>query len=137
MNKMNPRIKKLWIDTLKSDTIKQGKKRLCVFDKQTNEYQFCCLGVLCEIYNSEMKRLHKKQLDITSDLYEKDDNGENKILFSYNEECAILPKEVEKWSGLPDGYATYGFGLHNQSLTYQNDNGASFKEIAKIIKKEF
>lgn len=134
---MNPRIKKLWTDTLESDTIKQGERRLCVLDKQTNEYQFCCLGVLCEIYNSEMKRLHKKQLEITSDLYEIDDNGENKILFSYNEECAVLPIEVQKWSGLNDDYGTYGDKCHDQSLTYQNDNGASFKEIAEIIKKEF
>lgn len=42
---MNPEIKALWLKALRSNTYSQGHSML-----RNNLNQFCCLGVLCDIY---------------------------------------------------------------------------------------
>lgn len=134
--KMNPRIKKLWVDTLRSNTVKQGFETLCFLETKTNEYKFCCLGVLCEIYNSEMKRLHKKQLKI--DIYY---TNNSKTVYSYNNESGSLPIEVQEWSGLYTSCGSFKdiswASSKDTSLAHLNDAGVSFEKIAQIIEKEF
>lgn len=68
---MKPKIKKLWVEALRSGKYKQGKRAL----KTKNGY--CCLGVLCDISNL----------------------GEWKE-FSYLGEDLTLPLEVQLWAGL-------------------------------------
>lgn len=122
---MNKKAKKLWIDTLRSETLKQGKQRLCVLED--NEYKFCCLGVLCEIYNHEQKLNHKKQLKIS----QCEDCSDESILFEYDGEVAGLPLKVMDWAGLNSMLPYAG----DYSLSGMNDRGESFNKIADVIEK--
>lgn len=120
---MNKRIKKLWIDSLRSDTIKQGIGQLCSLDKQTNQYNLCCLGVLTEIYQSERKRHKKKQLSIKTPTV-----GPYKIIFSYDSSISHLPKIVRNWSGITNSQMTDLIKLND---VYR----FTFPEIADYIEK--
>lgn len=121
---MKPEIKKVWVDTLKSGTVKQAKSKLCKLEN--DEYSFCCLGVLCEIYNADMKLKKKKQLEIHKYPSTKG------YTFSYNGFTGGLPPEVQKWSGIESKLGELPFP-YVQNLAHMNDNGKSFKQIAKII----
>lgn len=52
-DKMNPEVKTLWVQALRSGEYPQGKGRLnrthSLTDMQPTGY--CCLGVLCDVYN--------------------------------------------------------------------------------------
>ena len=121
---MKPEIKKVWVDTLKSGTVKQAKDKLCKLEN--DEYSFCCLGVLCEIYNADMRLKKKKQLEINKVISSKG------YCFSYNGCIAGLPEEVQKWSGITTNLGQLPFP-HVQDLAGMNDSGKTFKQIAKII----
>lgn len=45
---MNQRVKKLWVDALRSGEYKQGFEAL-----RSPDDEFCCLGVLCDLYSKE------------------------------------------------------------------------------------
>jgi len=49
---MNPRIQKLWIAALNSGNYVQGHNRLRE-STQAGDYSWCCLGVLCDLYEQE------------------------------------------------------------------------------------
>jgi hypothetical protein len=49
--KMNKKIKKQWVAALCSGDYAQGTESLCRQDYNSEEYHFCCLGVLCDISN--------------------------------------------------------------------------------------
>ena len=49
MQKMNPEVKKKWVAALRSGDYKQGQGRL-----KSSENEYCCLGVLCDIYKNEV-----------------------------------------------------------------------------------
>ena len=124
---MKPEIKKVWVDTLKSGKIKQTKSKLCKLEN--DEYSFCCLGVLCEIYNADMRLKKKKQLE-TNKL------PSNKgYYFSYNRCTEGLPEEVQKWSGITTELGGLPYPHVQSNLAGMNDSGKTFKEIAKIIEK--
>jgi hypothetical protein len=50
---MNKRIKKLWVEALRSGKYKQGTGQLRRLDEDTGEMTFCCLGVLCNLHAQE------------------------------------------------------------------------------------
>lgn len=54
---MNPRIKKLWVDALRS-----GKYNQCTGTLKTSlePNAFCCLGVLCDIYGKHVLKRSKR-----------------------------------------------------------------------------
>lgn len=49
--KMNKEIKEQWVAALRSGDYAQGSESLCRQDYNSEEYHFCCLGVLCDISN--------------------------------------------------------------------------------------
>lgn len=109
---MNKEIKEKWITALKSGEYKQGKGTL-----NANE-EFCCLGVLADLYLKEKNR----EWEIQSD---------GKHLIDGN--SAYLSQECKLWAGLNDGNPTpLGYKLGVANL---NDEGATFEEIAAIIEK--
>lgn len=130
---MNKRIKQLWIDTLRSDTVKQGTGRLCKL--RDNEYEFCCLGVLCEIYQSEASNSENNLQPLQVN---ENNMGYYDKHFSYDTNFGILPDKVKYWSELGNSLGSYyeNNRLHSD-LASQNDSGKSFKEIADIIEKHF
>lgn len=131
-----------WVSELRSDRYKQGTG----FLKQKDEngtLQHCCLGVLCELYNSEMKKNKKKQLNEVKEdhpnLYDFGDSA----AYQFNGESDTLPNAVVVWSGLDneegafERYDNFGLPLPYKSLVDMNDGGESFENIADVIEKEW
>lgn len=101
---MNHEIKAKWVAALRSGEYKQGRGSLRERDA------YCCLGVLCDIHARE-----------TGCRW----GDRNEYL-----DCSgILPVLVRDWAGLrlrdPE--------VDRYCLSAQNDNGASFPEIADLI----
>lgn len=57
-NKMNNFVKKSWVKALRSGKYKQGKGQLCDLDK----CEYCCLGVLTDIYCKTHKLNEEKRI---------------------------------------------------------------------------
>lgn len=75
---MNPEVRTLWTEALRSGEYKQTQLQL-----KSNKGGYCCLGVLCE--------LHSKQTNTPWDYL-------NRYLGS----GAVIPLEVMYWAGLND-----------------------------------
>lgn len=131
---MNKNVMKKWVKALRSGKYKQGQGLL----KQTTEQNtisHCCLGVLCEIYNNDMRKSKKKTLS------EQRYNGIHK----FNKQLECLPKTVQKWAGLFSKVGDFRNVDRNDITSYgdfasladMNDLGCSFKKIAKTIEKQW
>jgi hypothetical protein len=112
---MNKRIKKLWVEALRSGQYKQARGRL-----RTEENGFCCLGVLCNLHAMEHPKIARKQL----------------LTCEYMGEDATPPVAVLKWAGLPLDAPDVAISGRHALLTEANDFGLSFHEIANIIEKQ-
>lgn len=101
-----------WLKALESGKYKQGDTYLIQKGRKENKY--CCLGVLCEVYGSDMGRLMKN-------------------------ETSCLPNTVANkvGMGLLGDFTNpvYYRGHKYQTLAMMNDFGISFKTIAKIIRE--
>ncbi len=121
---MKPKIKQKWLEALKSEEYNQSSSRL------KTDKGFCCLGVLCDIHRKTIKKKDYK--------WESPKDG----IFSYLESEASLPKIVIEWAGLSNEWGNlkkevkYKNVNHN-SLYRLNDEGMTFKQIAKVIEKQF
>ena len=127
---MKKRIKNKWLKALRSGEYRQGKDQLCELNGYTGEYEFCCLGVLENLYCLE----HNLDFEPGQMLA-----GEHSI------ECA-------KWAGLDNedtnidrmkvrmktswsGYHVYDKVLAFEFLQTKNDEGWTFNRIANWIEK--
>lgn len=148
---MKKRVLTKWLKALRSGKYKQGRGALCQIDKKGNE-SFCCLGVLCDLYNKEQKRNKKRGLDVEDvspescligTLTSKPD-----LVRTYGECDGTLPDVVVKWAGFRE-YNSDGHFLDpnggkspaaelislndgNESLRVKKRN---FKQIADTIEK--
>lgn len=120
MKKMNPEIKKLWVEALRSGAYNQGKNRL----RNLNN-EFCCLGVLCDLH----AKAHGNDW-----TYE---DGQIRYV-TYLTQGSALPQPVTNWAGI-SLYGHYDGDEGNfNSLTRLNDIfGFTFNEIADVIEREF
>lgn len=113
---MNKRVKKKWVQALRSGKYKQTIGQL--YDDGDG---FCCLGVLCDLHRKENKQ---NSWAIA---------GDNKVF--YLGAGDTLPPAVIKWAGL-----TYRDPKVDKqgtiSLSGLNDSGSSFGEIADIIEDQ-
>ena len=123
---MKPAIKKLWVEALRSGKYKQGKSALKV--KTKKGFKYCCLGVLCELY----QETHKKKLP----------EGENNAFdiegaFRFDRETTFPPHKVVRWAGLSDRDPWLDFPSGKQfTLSELNDEeGKKFFTIANLIEK--
>ena len=110
---MNPIVKQKWVDALRSGEYKQGSTIL-----RSLNNEFCCLGVLCDIYQKE-----HGDLSIDSREY----------YYRYNGHNSLLPQKVGLWANI-DEVGRYKL---NNTLVADNDNGKTFEEIADIIEEHF
>lgn len=108
---MKKSIKKRWVAALRSGKYRKGKNSL-----KTAHGNFCCLGVLTDLYAREKKIPFQK-------LQAKND--------------AFLCAEVRKWAGLTSSDPRVQFkGQGLKELAYINDDTkSSFKDIATLINK--
>jgi hypothetical protein len=130
---MKKDIAKLWTKALRSGKYKQGKYTLRNWNNS-----FCCLGVLCDLYNKEQKKKKKKTLDVIKI----DDTLEGKC-YKYGNATSYLPAAVKKWAGMKTNkgefnckedcifnwYTLAGINDGDYKGYFKN----SFKHIAKII----
>lgn len=119
---MNVEIKDRWIKALRSG------KYLQTSGKLMDQNGFCYLGVLCDLY------LQEKRLEWTIDKGSYNYSGHGKG-FPLNSrgikvETRYLPAVVREWAGLEDAIELIS------KLMVLNDQGVSFKKIAKIIEEE-
>jgi hypothetical protein len=141
---MKQNIMKRWIKALRSGKYKQGQGTLKQYNSKGQAHH-CCLGVLCELYNQEMKKNKKKILP------EKICNKDFAYGYTkFGNKLDDLPVEVRKWAGMKNSMGEfYGakpeitwFGDYKvekikESLADLNDNGKKFKTIANIIEKNW
>lgn len=123
---MKAKIKKQLIAALRSGEYEQGNGCL------KNGNNFCCLGVLCDIYRKENEGKFK------AEWFPKDD-GE-----IFLGETEILPQSVLDWAGMNSADGEFELsckdakkldGYYNTSLVELNDSRHPFEEIADFIKK--
>jgi len=119
-------IAKKWVKALRSGKYKQGKGYLKQFTSK-NEPRYCCLGVLCELYDQQMKKNHKKTLHSEYMV-----SIEDIEFIRFNKHDGGLPKVVREWAGMRDAL---GWLDENTCLADLNDDGKKFSTIANIIEK--
>jgi hypothetical protein len=111
VQKLGPRQER-WVRALESGQYKQATS---VLHNEENQ-SFCCLGVACDIIKND---------DLNEDLKT---DVKNALEF-----MTVLPPFVIDYYGLIKEN-----GQHKENntvcLTYMNDNGESFAEIAKVIR---
>lgn len=122
---MNPKVKKRWVEALRSGKYEQGKRRL------RSENTFCCLGVLCDLYRIDQGG--------------RADWKYGELGCSFLGQMNELPIEVARWSGLNDtaGDAVFiasidsgPYDIPDQCLAEHNDEGRTFEQIADAIEKQ-
>ena len=115
-------IAKKWIKALRSGKYKQGQGALKQSTESGDTYH-CCLGVLCELHNEDMKKNKKKTLCEKRDLMG---------LHTFNKAAEVLPPVVQQWAKLGSNNGTL---IENTfyTLAELNDTGHSFEKIATII----
>lgn len=122
---MKTEIAKKWATALRSGEYNQGYGRLRDGDS------FCCLGVLCDLYEKETQQTIHVVHNET---------------FFYGEggDCYYLPREVEEWSeiystrGAVYGYSEEHGHTHRVELfclSEMNDKAIPFAEIADKIEE--
>lgn len=136
---MKQNIMKKWVKALRGGKFKQGTGTLKQFNSK-GQTQHCCLGVLCELYNSKMKKNKKKVLP--EKVYDNDsDFSHGYSRFGGNKEG--LPKEVKDWAGMKNSLGKFEadkvdeYGDREECLADLNDLGQKFNTIADIIEKNW
>lgn len=136
MNEISPaRARELWVEALLSGKYEQCEGNLCLRRINSNKHSFCCLGVACELYiehhpnDKGFKKLEPPDNHITVLQYSDD---------KYNEIVSqTLPTIVCKWLGLDKPSAPLKNPVDNyRNLIALNDSGATFQEIAQVIKNQ-
>ena len=124
---MKKEIAKIWTKALKSGDYKQGR-----FALRDNKDCFCCLGVLCDLYNKDRKEKKKKSIKILGPEY---DGNKNLTVFQYGKQKDFLPIAVRKWAGMSSNKGW----VNGVNLSDLNDGRLNkpynFKEIAKFIEE--
>ena len=114
---------KKWVEALRSGKYEQGsgalKRRV-----DDGEYEFCCLGVACELFGSGIRQ---RVRDDGCVVYGED--WETGWFFS-------LPPEVMRALGLSGHMGGFPTSLGTETLAGLNDTGKTFAEIADIIESE-
>jgi len=117
---MKKSIANKWIKALRSGKYKRTKEVLCRQQENGNK-QYCCLGVLCDLY---MKEKGGK-------WYATNGYPFDALKFAGMEQS--LPEKVRKWAGMKSDVGHYDSKY--DCLSDRNDAGISFKRIADIIEK--
>jgi len=131
--RLKPEVKVKWLEALRSGHYDQGSGWL-----RGEDNTFCCLGVLCDVYD--------KQVVANGGKSEWKHSTWSSIRKGFIESnfTAVPPDEVMEWATenylQPDGKTlgpSFDYSGGDNCLTSDNDNGKSFNEIANIIEKEF
>ena len=132
---MNAKVRKQWTEKLTSGEYKQTTHVLRKFNVGTKQFEYCCLGVLCDI---------SKQ-GVWTDNGSYDCTEKDEVECERDARDLNLPRAVQRWAGiddngtLPDAIAVPDANEDDDwadSLADLNDRGASFEQIASIIEEK-
>lgn len=131
---MKKEIAKIWINALRSGKYKQGISAL-----RDKDNKFCCLGVLCDLYDKDRKAKKKKSIKISAPKY---NGNKDMYCYVYGTTSDFLPQEVKRWAGMRSNKGSFELitdGTHlNLALINDGDSHLgckNFKGIAKIIEQ--
>lgn len=113
---MNSTIKQRWVAALRSGEYAQGKS---VLRNQDNQY--CCLGVLTDLYAKEFNISWK---------YDDDNNSYALTNEAFGSSTYLIPSVIQ-WAEL----SSFNPIVQDFTLSYMNDSGKTFEEIADAIEK--
>lgn len=123
---MRPDVKVKWLKALRSGKYEQADGKLYDGDNQ-----FCCLGVLCDIYRKERKVGFDKMWDGVNFFANEEDRE------TLDDHDGVLPPSVVSWAGLKTESPAVRVNGELTQLSALNDSGEySFEELAKIIEKQ-
>lgn len=114
---MKTEIKNRWVSALRSGEYSQGQSYL-----KTPKGDFCCLGVLCDMFLKD----HNRE-------WVEDSRGEPYFKTETCSEYHHLPREVYEWAGISSFSPTVKTPEGEIELVTLNDEGVSFNEIANYI----
>ena len=121
---MKKTIAKKWVAALRSGKYKQGREVL--HNNKSGKDTYCCLGVLCDLYQQDRRSKKKKMLDV--------DNRWNNVC--YDGADTHLPDAVLMWAGMKTKDGSWDELHCETSLVYLNDEKRNnFKTIASVIEK--
>jgi len=123
---MNTVVKQKWVDALRSGEYEQAQSKL--FDGSN----YCCLGVLCDLYSKEHD----------DDWEHRFSQFSNHDLWYYDNQAEVLPEVVMDWAGLkvnnpkvnvidPESEDTVV-----ENIAGLNDSGYNFKELSNYIEEQ-
>lgn len=121
----------LWVAALRSGNYKQGLGQLRSFNDE-----YCCLGVLCEVYQQNIGGLEIRVEEVT------DFRGDDEALvvidrfYRYNECATALPDPVMEAVGIKTPYASFETDNEKASLANLNDHSWTFEQIANLIEED-
>lgn len=126
---MNKEISVKWCAALRSGDYKQGADVL----HNTSNNTYCCLGVLCDIYQREGNKFDTVSV---GNWGVETDNGFEILPATYFDgRCDVLPVVVMKWADISDASGEF-FDDFGGNLAYLNDDdGLTFEEIATVIEE--
>lgn len=114
-----------WVAALRSGEYAQTRELLR--DRQG----FCCLGVLCDISGQgQWKQYEGEDSDSVNVGAHEYHVGEKAAL-------GLLGPEVIEWAGMMAGNVSGEYGSDTTALSFKNDMGVTFDEIADIIEKHW
>jgi hypothetical protein len=115
---MDKRIQNNWIKNLTSGEYDQTDGKLCHVNIE-GQHSFCCLGVLCNMHAVAHGNGWKGEAS----------GGPSSLSYGRGKYSDSMPsKTVLEWAGLDKDFA--------DELANMNDDGDSFKKIAKAIAKK-
>lgn len=133
---MKSEIKQQWVEALCSREYKQTRGSL------RDNTGFCCLGVLCDLHRKTAADAENWDLVPTEVLFETSTLDDKlKPLHYYGEYTVYLPPTVVNWAGLdthdPEVLITTenAEGVLSEALSWLNDSGWTFEQIAELIDK--
>lgn len=115
--RLDPDVKKAWIDALWFGFYKQGRNKLCDVDYGNNT-SFCCLGVKHRIEGDTNERLFGRLIYFGRDKFVLGSEGNFYESINMRDSVMFEGKDYDKLANL-------------------NDNGATFREIAFVIDHVF
>lgn len=122
---MNPEVKALWLDALRSGEYEQGQNFL--HSEKDGKHTYCCLGVLCDL------AVKAGVLSETVSMEYVDPDGDEDIttLHGYGHETGVLPKVVQKWAGL-DGGTAWRVDADGEYRSFEAGNGKVFTTLSQL-----
>ena len=125
---MNKEIAKKWCAALRSGDYKQGTDVL----HNTSNNTYCCLGVLCDIYQREGNKFDTVSVDNFG--VETDNGFENLSATYFDGRCDVLPVVVMRWADIDCSSGSFDDDLYNLAAM-NDDHGYTFGDIAKVIEE--